>query len=64
MALDQIVLQAEAKVTMVDGTLAAAILVGLVLNAALGWWWADVAGGVVVIVYGVREGLHAIREPD
>ena len=47
--------------TLIDGVLAAAILVGLVLNAALGWWWADVLGGVVVIVYGVREGVHAIR---
>jgi divalent metal cation (Fe/Co/Zn/Cd) transporter len=56
------VLQTEAKVTMVDGALAAAILVGLALNAALGWWWADVAGGIVVVVYGLREGLHAMRE--
>lgn len=60
-ALDHSVLQTEAKVTLIDGVLAAAILVGLVLNAALGWWWADVLGGVVVIVYGVREGVHAIR---
>jgi divalent metal cation (Fe/Co/Zn/Cd) transporter len=55
------VLQTEAKVTLVDGVLAASILVGLVLNAALGWWWADIAGGLVVMVYGVREGVHAIR---
>jgi divalent metal cation (Fe/Co/Zn/Cd) transporter len=61
-ALKHVVLQTEAMVTMVDGALAAAILVGLALNAALGWWWADVAGGVVVVVYGVREGLHAIGE--
>ena len=37
------VLSAEAKVTVVDGALAAGILVGLVLNAAFGWWWADIA---------------------
>jgi len=61
-ALDHIVLQTEAKVTMIDGVLAASILLGLALNAALGWWWADIAGGVVVIVYGLREGSHAIRE--
>ncbi len=60
-ALDHAVLQTEAKVTMIDGVLAATILVGLVLNAAFGWWWADIAGGLVVIVYGVREGVHAIR---
>jgi divalent metal cation (Fe/Co/Zn/Cd) transporter len=55
------VLQAEAKVTLIDGTLAAAVLAGLVMNAVLGWWWADIAGGVVVIVYGLREGSEAIR---
>ena len=60
--LKHIVLQTEAMVTMVDGALAAAILVGLALNAALGWWWADVAAGIVVVVYGVREGLHAIGD--
>ena len=55
------VLQSEAKVTVVDGALAAAVLVGLVLNSALGWWWADIAAGVVVIAYGLREGRHALR---
>jgi divalent metal cation (Fe/Co/Zn/Cd) transporter len=55
------VLQTEAKVTVVDGSLAAAVLVGLVLNTALGWWWADIAAGVVVIGYGLREGWRAIQ---
>ncbi len=55
------VLRAEAKVTMIDGTLAAAILVGLVLNATLGWWWADVIGGGVLVVYGIREGVEHLR---
>jgi divalent metal cation (Fe/Co/Zn/Cd) transporter len=59
--LDYTVLQAEAKVTVVDGALAAATLLGLTLNAALGWWWADVAAGVVIVAYGVREGLHLLR---
>jgi divalent metal cation (Fe/Co/Zn/Cd) transporter len=55
------VLQAEAKVTVVDGCLAAAVLLGLVLNTTLGWWWADLAAGVVVIGYGLREGRTALR---
>ncbi len=42
--LDNPVLGAEAKVTVVDAALAAGILVGLVLNASFGWWWADIAG--------------------
>jgi divalent metal cation (Fe/Co/Zn/Cd) transporter len=61
-ALDHRVLKAEAKVTVVDGALATATLLGLSLNAALGWWWADVAAGAVIVVYGVREGVHLLRE--
>jgi divalent metal cation (Fe/Co/Zn/Cd) transporter len=26
-----------------------------VLNAALGWWWADPAAGYVLVYYAVRE---------
>jgi divalent metal cation (Fe/Co/Zn/Cd) transporter len=60
-ALRNRVLQSEAKVTIVDGALATAVLVGLVLNSAFGWWWADLAAGVVVIAYGLREGWAALR---
>ena len=31
--------------TLIDGIPAAAVLAGLVLNAAAGWWWADLAAG-------------------
>jgi hypothetical protein len=33
----------------------AAVLLGLVLNAALGWWWADPAAGYVLVCYAARE---------
>ncbi|MGA8723594.1 MAG: cation transporter [Acidimicrobiales bacterium] len=59
--LDNPVLRTEGRVTFVDGVLATAVLVGLVLNAALGWWWADPVAGYVLLVYAVREGLEAIR---
>jgi divalent metal cation (Fe/Co/Zn/Cd) transporter len=55
------VLQAEAGVTLVDGALAAGILAGLALNATLGWWWADVAAGGLLVLYGIREGRHHLR---
>jgi divalent metal cation (Fe/Co/Zn/Cd) transporter len=55
------VLLAEAKVTVIDGTLAAGILLGLVLNAAAGWWWADVAAGGILVVYGIRQGIEHLR---
>jgi divalent metal cation (Fe/Co/Zn/Cd) transporter len=54
-ALDNPVLRTEGRVTMVDGILAAAVLLGLVLNAALGWWWADPVAGYVLVCYAARE---------
>ena len=56
------VLQAESRVTLVDGALATGVLVGLVCNALLGWWWADIGAGVIVIAYGLREGVHHLQD--
>jgi divalent metal cation (Fe/Co/Zn/Cd) transporter len=61
-ALGNRVLQTEARVTLIDGLLAVAVLTGLILNAALGWWWADPAAAFVIVYYGLREGRHALRE--
>ena len=33
------VVRTKGRVTLIDGILATAALVDLVLNAALGWWW-------------------------
>ena len=60
--LDNPVLLTESRVTLVDAYLAAAVLVGVALNALLGWWWADPLAGLVIVYYGVREGLHAYHE--
>jgi divalent metal cation (Fe/Co/Zn/Cd) transporter len=57
-ALGNRVLTTEARVTLVDGLLAVAVT-GLVLNAGLGWWWADPVAGYVLVVYAARE-AHAI----
>jgi len=54
-ALDNPVLRTEGRVTMIDGILATAVLAGLVLNATLGWWWADPAAGYVLVCYAARE---------
>lgn len=61
-ALDNSVLRTEGRVTLVDAYLAAAVLVGLVLNAALGWWWADPTASYVIVVYGIKEGSAALAE--
>lgn len=60
-ALGNPVLRTEGRVTFVDGVLATAVLVGLVLNAFAGWWWADPVAGYVLLVYAGREGLGALR---
>jgi divalent metal cation (Fe/Co/Zn/Cd) transporter len=54
-ALGNPVLQTEGRVTMIDGILACAVLLGLILNAAAGWWWADPAAGYVLVYYAARE---------
>ncbi|MEU7058195.1 cation transporter [Streptomyces sp. NPDC046197] len=54
-ALDNPVLKTEGRVTLIDGLLAAAVLLGLVLNATVGWWWADPAAGYVLVYYAIRE---------
>lgn len=54
-ALNNPVLKSEGRVTFVDGLLATAVLVGLVLNATLGAWWADPLAGYVIVFYGFRE---------
>jgi divalent metal cation (Fe/Co/Zn/Cd) transporter len=54
-ALGNPVLRTEGRVTAIDGILAVAVLLGLVLNAAAGWWWADPAAGYVLVYYAARE---------
>ena len=60
-ALDNPVLSAEGRVTLVDGILATAVLLGLALNAGLGWWWADPAAGYVLVYYAAREARAVFR---
>lgn len=60
--LDNLVLLTESRVTLVDAFLAGSVLVGIALNALLGWWWADPFAGLVIVYYGIREGLHAYHE--
>jgi divalent metal cation (Fe/Co/Zn/Cd) transporter len=60
-ALDNPVLRTEGRVTLIDGILATAVLLGLVLNATLGWWWADPAAGYVLVFYAAREAREVFR---
>ena len=55
------VLTTEGRVTFIDGLLAVAVLVGVLLDAALGWWWADALAGYVIVYYAVREAISIPR---
>ncbi|MFJ9351181.1 cation transporter [Streptomyces sp. NPDC101237] len=54
-ALDNPVLKTEGRVTTIDGLLAVAVLLGLLLNSLAGLSWADPAAGYVLVYYAVRE---------
>jgi len=52
---------ADSRQTLLCTYLSVAVLAGLVLDAALGWWWADPVAALVVAVLAVREGRAAWR---
>ena len=58
---------ADSRFSLIDGGLAAAVLVGLVLTAAFGWWWADAVLAGLIAVLALGEGLESVfahrREP-
>ena len=56
--LGNAVLLAEERVTVIDGALAGTVLIGVVLNAAAGWWWADAVSALAILVFGLREARH------
>ena len=54
-------LRADAHETIVCAWLSATTLVGLGLNALLGWWWADPLAALAMLPLIVREGVEAWR---
>ena len=54
-------LAADAMQTALCTWLSAILLAGLLLNAILGWWWADPVAALVMVPIIVREGLEGIR---
>lgn len=61
-ALGNAVLRTEGRVTLVDGILASAVLIGLVLNATAGIWQADPAAGFVLVFYAARECAQIMKD--
>ena len=60
-SLDNPVLKAEGRVTLIDAILATAVLAGLTFNALLGWWWADPVTGYVILYYALREARASLK---
>jgi divalent metal cation (Fe/Co/Zn/Cd) transporter len=59
--LNSAAMQADAKQTDFCVYLSAILLVGLVLNLLLGWWWADPVAGFVMVPIIAREGYRGLR---
>ena len=54
-------LATEAKETLACTYLSVTLLIGLVANAALGWWWLDAVTALLLLPWLLREGLECIR---
>jgi len=52
---------ADGTQTLLCTYLSAVVLLGLVLNATLGWAWADPVAGLVIAAVAAREGVEAWR---
>lgn len=50
---------ADSKQTLLCTYLSAVLLVGLILNSAFGWSWADPVAALVIAAIAVREGVNA-----
>jgi divalent metal cation (Fe/Co/Zn/Cd) transporter len=57
-------LRTDAYETIACSWLSLATLMGLILNAALGWWWADALAALVIVPLVIREGLEGWRGED
>jgi divalent metal cation (Fe/Co/Zn/Cd) transporter len=55
-------LLADAAESAFCAYLSGIVLLGVLLNAAFGWWWADPVAALLVIPLVVKEGLEALEE--
>jgi len=55
-------LVADAKETFVCAGLSFTLLLGLSLNAVLGWWWTDPVAALAMVPFLIREGWEALTD--
>ncbi len=53
-------LRAEAKETLACSYLSLTLLLGLVLHAVVGWWWADPVAALLMVPWLVKEGFEGL----
>jgi divalent metal cation (Fe/Co/Zn/Cd) transporter len=54
-------LMADSKQTELCTYLSAILLGGLLMNALLGWWWADPVAALIMVPIIVKEGIEGLR---
>jgi divalent metal cation (Fe/Co/Zn/Cd) transporter len=54
-------MEADSRQTDICAYLSAILLGGLLLNALLGWWWADPVAALVMVPIIAKEGVQALR---
>lgn len=59
--IDSRALMADSKQTELCTYLSAILLGGLLLNALLGWWWADPVAALIMVPIILKEGIEALR---
>jgi divalent metal cation (Fe/Co/Zn/Cd) transporter len=59
--IDSRALYADSRQTDICAYLSAILLGGLLLNALVGWWWADPLAALCMLPLIFREGMEAIR---
>jgi divalent metal cation (Fe/Co/Zn/Cd) transporter len=57
-------LLADAAESLFCAYLSATVLVGLLLNISLGWWWADPVAALAVVPLVINEGLETFEDHD
>jgi divalent metal cation (Fe/Co/Zn/Cd) transporter len=54
-------MHADSKQADFCAYLSAILLGGLVLNAALGWWWTDPVAGLIMVPIIAKEGVNGLK---
>ncbi len=57
-AMQSETLVAESAMSFLDGCLSSGVLLALILNLTLGWWWTDSCAALIVAGFAVAEGAR------